>query len=254
MTNSQKLILITNDDGFFSRGIAKLAEVMSRLGRVIVVAPQSEMSGQSHSITVTRPISFKAEKDMPFECFSVDGTPVDCVKLALNKILPSKPDLVVAGINHGCNASINTIYSGTMAAVFEGCAEGISSIGFSMFSHSKDVCLDFVDDYIYDIAQNVLTKGLDKGVCLNVNFPIAEIKGVKVCHQADAYWNEEFVSKQDGDEGEVFWLNGVYNLRDTSDRADYRAIRDDYVAITPMQVDFTAYKVLESYAERFDKI
>ncbi|MDR1847359.1 MAG: 5'/3'-nucleotidase SurE [Bacteroidales bacterium] len=250
----EKLILITNDDGFFSRGIARLAEVMNRLGRVVIVAPQTEMSGQSHSISVVRPIKFQQVTDSPFECYAVDGTPVDCVKLAMNKILPQKPDLLVAGINHGCNASINTIYSGTMAAAFEGCAESIPSIGFSMNSHSKDVCLDYVGDYIYEIAMDVLLNGLDANTCLNVNFPVGEIKGVKVCHQARAFWREELIEDKDNSGDTVYWLNGQYHILDTSERADFNTLEDGYTSITPMQVDFTAYGVLKKYAERFDRL
>jgi 5'-nucleotidase len=249
------LILITNDDGYFSAGIAHLTEIMSQLGQVIVVAPQQEMSGQSHSITVTRPIKFKKIENFQdfVECYAVDGTPVDCVKLAINKIISQKPDLIVAGINHGCNASINTIYSATMAAVFEGCAENIPSIGFSINSHHKDVDLEHCTDAIKRISQSVLQEGLEQGICLNVNFPFGQISGIKVCHQAKAYWKEEFVEDRNYEQGQTsYWLNGQYYLTDESERADYRALQMGYAVITPMQVDFTAYGVLDKYAKRFD--
>jgi len=249
--NEKPLILITNDDGYFSNGIAKLVEIMQGLGKVITVAPEKEMSGQSHSITVTRPLTFRRIESQ-YECYAVDGTPVDCIKIAMNKILAQKPDLIVAGINHGCNASINTIYSGTMAAVFEGCAEGIPSVGLSINSHSKDVCLDYVADYIRSITENVLLNGLYPNTCLNVNFPEEHIKGVKVCHQSAAFWREEFITDKNDNGTEGYWLNGQYNLIDTSPRADFRALKDGYVAITPMQVDFTAYDVLDLYSTRFD--
>ncbi|MDR1724886.1 MAG: 5'/3'-nucleotidase SurE [Bacteroidales bacterium] len=248
--NKKPLILITNDDGYFSNGITKLAEIMHRLGNVIIVAPETEMSGQSHSITVTRSIKFRKIEN---ECYAVDGTPVDCVKIAINKILKQRPNLIVAGINHGCNASINTIYSGTMSAVFEGCAENIPSIGFSMNSHLHDVSLDYTDKYIYSITQDVIKNGLKPLTCLNVNFPVGKIKGIKVCHQAKAFWKENFIPETN-ENGEIsFWLNGQYNLLDMSDRADFRALTDGYVSITPMQVDFTAYNVLEEYSKRFDQ-
>jgi 5'-nucleotidase len=249
---SEKLILISNDDGFYSKGIELLAATMQRLGRIIVVAPQSEMSGQAHSITVSTPITFKHEKDMPFECYSVKGTPVDCVKLGLDHILTKKPDLIVSGVNHGCNASINTIYSGTMGIAFAACEAGIPSIGFSINNQSKNVCLDYIGDIIYQIAENVLTNGLEKGICLNVNFPIGESKGIKVCHQADAFWEEMFIKGEDESGEETYWLNGKCNLRETSERADIVALQKGYTTLTPMQIDFTAHQLLEAYRQRFE--
>ncbi|MDR0790320.1 MAG: 5'/3'-nucleotidase SurE [Bacteroidales bacterium] len=249
---SEKLILISNDDGFFSKGIALLADVMQRLGRIVVVAPKSQMSGQSHSITVVRPISFKQEMDMPFECYSVDGTPVDCVKLGLHRILTKKPDLIVAGVNHGCNASINTIYSGTMAATFAGCEAGIPSVGFSIDSDSKQECLDYIGDTIYRIAKSVLTNGLESGICLNVNFPVGQSRGIKVCHQANAFWEENFVEKGDEEGEKFYWLNGECHLRETSPQADLIALHNGYTTITPMHTDFTAHHLLKTYAQRFE--
>jgi 5'-nucleotidase len=244
------LILITNDDGFQSRGISLLADIMSQLGNVIIVAPQTQMSGQSHSISVSHPITFQ-KIEHKYECYAVNGTPVDCVKLAFNKILAQKPDLLVAGINHGCNASINTIYSGTMAATFEGCAENLPSIGFSLDSHDPEANLNYTKPYIHKIAEEVLEGGLEDNTCLNVNFPAGKINGVKVCHQAKAHWKEEFIADRSGNGG--WWLNGLYKLTDDSPSADYRALQDGFTAITPMQVDFTAYSVMEKYARRFNQ-
>lgn len=228
---------------------------MQTFGDVVVVAPIEQQSGQSHAITTKEPLRFhKIEEKEGYTAYVCNGTPVDCVKIAFNIILKdSKPDLLVSGINHGSNASINTIYSGTMAAVFEAVAEGIPSIGFSVDNHCLDADFSYCSDFIKQITKDVLENGLDPNVCLNVNFPKDSIKGVKICHQAKAYWNEDFVQRTDPMGQHYYWLTGVYNCKDDSPRADHIAMKDGFCAITPMQIDFTAYEVLEKYKKRFEK-
>lgn len=227
---------------------------MKTFGDVVVVAPLEQQSGQSHAITTKEPLRFHmVEEKEGYKAYVCNGTPVDCVKIAFNIILKdSKPDLLVSGINHGSNASINTIYSGTMAAVFEALAEGIPSIGFSVDDHSLDADFSYCSDYIKQITKDVLENGLDTNVCLNVNFPKDGVKGLKICHQAKAYWNEDFVRRTDPMGHDYYWLTGVYNCKDDDPRADHIVMKDGFGAITPMQIDFTAYEVLEKYIKRFE--
>jgi len=248
------LIFITNDDSFRSKGIKLLIDIMRKFGDVVVVAPTNEQSGKSHAITVNDPLRYhKIEEMEGYKAYVCNGTPVDCVKIAFNIIFKEiKPDLVVSGINHGSNASINTIYSGTMAAVFEGCAENISSIGFSVDCHSLDADFTHCITSIEKITKDVLENGLDENVCLNVNFPASEMKGLKVCHQAKAYWNEDFLERKDPMGHSYYWLTGVYNCQDENPGADYNVLKEGYGAITPMQVDFTAYQVIDKYKKRFE--
>lgn len=248
------LIFVTNDDSYRSKGIKLLVDIMRKFGDVIVVAPSTQQSGKSHSITVNDPLRYhKIFEEDGYIAYVSNGTPVDCVKIAFNILLKDrKPDLLVSGINHGSNASINTIYSGTMAAVFEGCAESVPSIGFSVDCHSLEADFTYCTPFIEKITKDILEKGLEEGVCLNVNFPYQEIKGIKVCHQAKAYWNEDFLERKDPMGCSYYWLTGVYNCKDEDMGADYNAMMEGYTSITPMQVDFTAYKVLDEYKKRFE--
>lgn len=256
MDKKRPLIFITNDDSYFSKGISVLIRLMKQLGDVVVVAPKEEMSGKSHSITSNAPLKLiHMETSEGYEGYILNGTPVDCVKIALNRILKDrKIDLLVSGINHGSNASINTIYSGTMAAVFEGCAEHIPSVGFSIDTADKQADFSFCENIITKISQEILTNGLDDGICLNVNFPVGEIKGTKVCHQAKAYWEEEFVEYHTPHGEPYFWLSGTYHCQDTSAEADYNTMQQSYASIVPMQVDFTAYKALNEIKNRFENV
>jgi len=248
------LIFVTNDDSYRSKGIELLVEMMRKLGDVVVVAPTTQQSGKSHSITVNEPLRcHKIAQEEGYQAYICSGTPVDCVKIGFNMIMKDRiPDLLVSGINHGSNASINTIYSGTMAAVFEGCAVNIPSIGFSLDCHNSDADFNHCIPAIQKITKDVLERGLDEGVCLNINFPEKEIKGIKVCHQAKAYWNEDFVERKDPMGHSYFWLTGVYNCMDEDNGADYNMLSKGYASITPMHVDFTSYKVLDKYKTRFE--
>lgn len=256
MEQKRPLIFITNDDSYFSKGIKILINLMKELGDVVVIAPKEEMSGKSHSITSNAPLKFKEmEKYEGYEGYILNGTPVDCVKIALNRILKGrKIDLLVSGINHGSNASINTIYSGTMAAVFEGCAENIPSVGFSIDTADKEADFSHCEKFITQISKEILNNGLEQGICLNVNFPVGEIKGTKVCHQAKAYWEEEFVEYTTPHGEPYFWLSGTYHCLDNSPQADYNTMQQSYASIVPMQVDCTAYKALNEIKNRFENV
>src|SRR5690606_19126056 len=194
-------ILVVNDDGITAPGIKVLMEEMQKIGDVTVVAPESPQSGMGHAITMGKPLRIDEVHLYPgVKMYKCSGTPVDCVKLAVNKIFQGqKPDLCVSGINHGLNNSINVLYSGTMSAAVEGAIEGIPSIGFSYDDFSYHADFSHCRLYVKSVAQQVLQHGLPKNTLLNVNFPNIreEIKGLKVCRQANAKWFEEFDQRLD---------------------------------------------------------
>ncbi len=219
---------------------------MCQLGDVIVVAPDGPRSAQSNAITVTHPIRFKlTEESEGLKKYTCTGTPTDCVKLALNEIVERKPDLIVSGINHGSNAAVNVIYSGTMGAVLEGCENGILSIGFSICDHSYNADFSYFEPFILKIASQALEKGLPRGVCLNVNAPVGVIKGVKVARQCDGQWTKEFAKRIDPQGRSYFWLTGNFeNFEPESPDTDEWALNNGYVSIVPTKIDMTAYDLL----------
>ena len=241
-------ILITNDDGIFAPGIRKLIEICRQLGKVIVVAPDSAMSGMSHAITVKTPLRLrKLAEEKDYIEYSCNGTPVDAIKLGEKIIVRGKPDLVVSGINHGSNASVNIVYSGTMAAVIEANIDGIPAIGFSLLDYSHSADFSAVDDYITSIINNVLENGLPEGVCLNVNIPAVkkeEIKGIKVCRQAKGRWDEDFDERVDPHDRDYYWLTGVFTNGDTDEDTDSWALTNNYISVVPIQYDLTAHEAI----------
>lgn len=244
------LILIVNDDGINAPGIRKLISIMNDFGEVVVVAPDGPQSGKGHAITIESTI--RCDKviidDGPQTEYSCSGTPVDCVKLAVNKLITKKPDLCVSGINHGSNSSINVIYSGTMSAAVEGALEGIPSIGFSLLDYSHEADFSEGEKYIREITQSVLDNNLPEGVCLNVNIPKSvddkKIKGVKVCRQAKANWVEEFDEREDPKGRKYYWLTGKFVNYDKGDDTDERALENHYISVVPVQFDVTAYHAI----------
>ena len=245
---NKPLILVTNDDGIFAPGLRKLISIARELGDVAVVAPDSPQSGKSHAITVTAPLRLKKiAKEKGYVEYSCNGTPVDSVKLGEQIVLDKKPDLVLSGINHGSNASVNIIYSGTMAAVLEATIDGIPAIGFSILDYSHSADFSAVDDYIKTIIGNVLENGLPAGVCLNVNIPAVskdEIKGIKVCRQANGRWEEEFDTRTDPHNREYHWLTGVFKNGDSAPDTDSWALANNYISVVPVNYDFTAPKAI----------
>lgn len=243
------LILVCNDDGVFAPGIAALIEVAREMGDVVVVAPDKPQSGSGHGITIGATLRInRIKEEESFAMYSTTGTPVDCIKLAVNEIMPRKPDLLISGINHGSNASINVIYSGTMSAAIEGAMEGIPSVGFSLLDHGIDADFKASQDIARKIAPEVLKKGLPKGVCLNVNIPklnYAEIKGIKVCHQANGNWVEEFDARKDPSGQDYYWMTGKFMNFEDNDTNDISLLEQGYVTIVPVQYDMTAYKAME---------
>jgi 5'-nucleotidase len=246
----EKLFLITNDDGIHARGLKALIELVRPYGKVMVIAPEDGQSGMSHAITVKYPIRLKKlDEQKNLVVYSSNGTPVDCVKLALSKLLDRKPDLIIAGINHGSNSSSSIIYSGTMAAAIEGCVNGIPSIGFSLLDYSPEANFSSIIKYAKLILENALEKGIPQDTCLNVNFPVntyQKIKGIKICRQNKGVWKEEFDQRQDPMHRDYFWLTGEFmNLEPKAQDTDEWALHHNYVSIVPVHVDLTAYGAME---------
>ena len=241
-----KLILITNDDGVNAKGISELVGIARKYGKVVVVAPDGARSGQSNAITMTEPLyKTKLLEEDGLTIYKCSGTPTDCVKMALNNILDKKPDFIFSGINHGSNSSVNVIYSGTMGAVLEGCSQGITSVGFSLCDHSKDADFSLFLPFVESIIAKVSTQDLPQGVCLNVNAPIGEIKGVRVCMQSKGQWIEEF-DKRVNPNGQIYyWMTGVFeNAEPENTGTDEWALNNGFVSVVPTTCNLTHYESL----------
>jgi 5'-nucleotidase len=248
MSTTKPLILITNDDGITAPGIRALVNAMKALGDVVVVAPDKPQSGMGHAITINSTLRLHEVKQDGLTEYACSGTPVDCVKIAIDKIIVDrKPDLLVSGINHGANSSINVIYSGTMSAAVEGAIEGIPSIGFSLCNYSIEADFSAAAHFAGIIAKNVLEHGLPDGVCLNVNIPdvpLDIIKGVRVCRQAKALWQEEFDERKDPYGRKYYWLTGKFVDLDGGEDTDVFALENNYVSVVPTQFDLTAHNAI----------
>lgn len=249
------LILVTNDDGYQARGIRRLIELAKEMGDVLVVAPEDGQSGMSHAISIKKPIRVtKKHEENGFKEYTCSGTPVDCVKLALNEFLDRKPDLLLSGINHGSNASVSVIYSGTMAAAIEGGVNGIPSVGFSLLDHSPDAGMDAAVNYARRVLKEVMKNGIPPEICLNVNIPAIperEIKGVKICRQTKGHWQEEFDKRTDPFSRDYYWLTGYFNNYEPgADDTDEWALQNGYVSIVPIRVDYTCFDFIEPLRKR----
>ena len=241
------LILVVNDDGIYAKGIRNLIRIMNDFGDVVVVAPDSPQSAKSHAITIDSTIRCDEViiDDGPQKEYACSGTPVDCVKLAINQILDRKPDLCVSGINHGSNSSINVIYSGTMSAAVEAALEDIPSLGISLMDYDDNADFSESEQYVRIITKKILNHGLDAGICLNVNIPRSingeKLKGLKVCRQANANWEEEFERRVDPKGRTYYWLTGNFVNYDKEKDTDEWALDNHYVSVVPVQFDLTAY-------------
>jgi 5'-nucleotidase len=239
------VILITNDDGVTAPGILNLIEAVKDLGKVIVVAPDKPQSGMGHAITIGQPLRLhKVTIFGDIEAYACTGTPVDCVKLAVDKILHRKPDLCLSGINHGANHSINVIYSGTMSAAVEAAIESIPSAGFSLLDYNIEADFAGARKYARLIVEKMLTTKLDKHTVFNVNvpaIPVELIKGFKICKQAYAKYEEDFVERQDPNGRKYYWLTGEFVNFDKGKDTDVWALANNYVSVVPVQFDLTHY-------------
>ncbi len=244
---NEKLILVTNDDGYDAPGIAALIEIATKFGHVVAVAPKEPQSGKSQSITTYDPLYLDTiYKNDKAELYSLNGTPVDCVKFALDHLLHHrKVDLILSGINHGSNTAINVLYSGTMGAAIEGSMYAAAAIGFSHINHSHATDLEPSKYYMERIIRDVLESNPGVGTCLNVNIPDLpsdQIKGIKVVRQNRGHWQEEFVVHKDPRGRDYYWLTGEFiNHEPDATDTDLAAIDAGYVSVVPIQVDMTAY-------------
>ncbi len=240
------IILITNDDGITAPGIRNLVEAVKGLGQIVVVAPDKPQSGMGHAITIGVPLRLNKIEEMfdGVETWQTSGTPVDCVKLAVDKVLHRKPDICLSGINHGANHSINVIYSGTMSAAMEASIESIPSIGFSLLDYSFEADFTAAKFYVRTIVESLLKTKMDKHLLLNVNIPvvpIAEMKGIRICKQAYAKYEEDFHERMDPHGKKYYWLTGEFVNFDKSDDTDVWALQNNYVSVVPVQFDLTNY-------------
>jgi 5'-nucleotidase len=239
------VILITNDDGIMAPGIMNLVEAVKDLGKIIVVAPDKPQSGMGHAITIGHPLRLqKVNVFGDIEAYSCTGTPVDCVKLAVDKILHRKPDLCLSGINHGANHSINVIYSGTMSAAVEAAIESIPSAGFSLLDYSIEADFSGARKYARIIVEKMLETPQDKHTVLNVNFPPLppdHLKGIMVCRQAYAKYEEDFMERLDPHGRKYYWLTGEFVNFDKGKDTDVWALANGYVSVVPVQFDLTHY-------------
>ena len=243
-----KVILVTNDDGIHAKGISELIAVAKSFGKVLVVAPNKPQSGMGHAITIADPLRLSRYNGFEdIEAYSCSGTPVDCVKLGIFEVLKCKPDLVLSGINHGENSSTNVLYSGTMSAAIEGAMEGVPSIGFSLADFDADADFSVTKKVAKDIISKILKDGMPKNTALNVNVPklqINEIKGVKVCTQAHAYWEDKFDSRLDQFGRTYYWLTGKFSDKDQREDTDLYYLKRGFATVVPTHFDLTNYAVL----------
>lgn len=249
MENKKPLILITNDDGFRAKGIEALIDSVKGLGEIIVVAPDGPRSGMSSAITSLVPLRAHLEKeDTDFKLYSCSGTPVDCVKLGINELTDRRPDIVLSGVNHGSNAAVAVLYSGTMGAALEGAVFKIPAIGFSLLDHDHNADFSFSKKYIRSLTEKVLNEGLPTGTCLNVNIPKgAEINGIRICRQTSGQWTAEFMTSKDGSQKQIYWLTGAFeNDEPLDEMTDEWALANGFVSVVPVKVDMTDHGYIES--------
>lgn len=249
MENKKPLILITNDDGYQAKGIEALIDSVKDLGEIIVVAPDGPRSGMSSAITSLQPLRvYLISESQNIKVYATTGTPVDCVKLGISELAERRPDIVLSGVNHGSNAAVAVLYSGTMGAAIEGAVFKIPSIGFSLLDHSHNADFTYSKKYIHTITKQVLEEGLPSGTCLNVNIPKGDdIKGIRVCRQTSGQWVNEFMQSKDGADKDIYWLTGNFENDEPSDEmTDEWALANRYVSVVPVKVDMTNHDLIAS--------
>lgn len=246
-------ILVSNDDGIFSEGLAALVKELRTIADVTIVAPDSQQSAVGHAITVHRPLRMREmSKEGQFYGYATDGTPADCVKLATRNIMKQKPDLVISGINHGSNTAISVIYSGTVSAATEGTILGIPSFAVSLTTFEPNADFTYAAKFAKKLALKIVREGLPNGTLLNVNVPPVpenEIKGVVITRQGKSVWNDEFEARRDPGNKQYFWLKGELVELDEEEDIDQRAILNNKVSVTPIQFDLTNHAMIERLRE-----
>ena len=248
-------ILITNDDGWGAKGILTLVRILTQMGHVTVVAPDGPRSGMSNAITVNQPIYLRKLEDANWgtedwhknaTIYTTNGTPSDCVKLAIDVVFEgdsTKIDLLASGINHGSNAGINVIYSGTMGACFVGAEHGIPSIGYSIDDHSADADFSHMERYILELTRHLIEQKMPYGVCYNINAPVGALEGVKWTRQCRGYWTKEMIESTDEQGNKCYRLGGEFvNIEPEADDTDHWAMNNHYLSVHPCTIDQTAYE------------
>jgi 5'/3'-nucleotidase len=251
------IILITNDDGVTAPGLRNLVVAVKDLGKIVVVAPDKPQSGMGHAITIGVPLRLNRVEDIleGVESWQTSGTPVDCVKLAVDKILHRKPDICLSGINHGANHSINVIYSGTMSAAMEASIESIPSVGFSLLDYRFEADFTASRFYVNKIVKSLLHTKMDKHLLLNINIPAVPLEamnGVKVCKQAYAKYDEDFDERVDPHGKKYYWLTGEFKNFDTGKDTDVWALEHNYVSVVPVHFDLTNYQLKKELEKNWD--
>lgn len=251
-----RLILLTNDDGLYASGLKTLLGVMEEFGKVVLVSTTESMSGMSQALTVKTPLRVKLlEENDNHRIYACNGTPTDSIKLAVNQLLDRYPDWVVSGINHGANASVSVLYSGTMAAAIEGCLYGINSVGFSLNNFSPSADFSACGEYIRIVMEKVASEPLPAGVCLNVNIPAVpgnDIRGIRICRQARGNWKEEFEKRKDPMGKTYYWLTGIFmNHEPEAEDTDEWALANNYVSVVPVTVDMTAHAYIDQLKKNY---
>lgn len=241
-------ILVTNDDGIYSSGIAALADALKEIAEVIVVAPSEEQSAVGHGITMKNPLRVtKYHKNGSFFGYAVEGTPADCVKMGIRNIMGESPDLVISGINHGSNTAINIIYSGTVSAAREAAIMDVPAIAISVTSHdAKD--FRYAGKVAKLLAQKVIEHRLPRGTLVNVNvpnFPENEIAGILVTEQSKAKWDDIYEKRTDPFGKDYYWLTGKLVEIENENQSDQFAIKNKFVSVTPIHFDLTDYDTFE---------
>ncbi len=249
LKTNKPLILLTNDDGYSALGLQKAIELMKPYGEILVVAPVVAMSGMSHAITINTPLRADlVRKEQGVTVYKVNGTPVDCVKLAISQLTDTLPDLLISGINHGSNSAISVLYSGTMGAAIEGSLNGMPSIGLSLDDHSPNADFSVTVKHSVPIVEHVLKNGLPKFTALNVNFPVCteeEFKGIQVCRQTQGLWDEEFVKRKDPFGKDYYWMTGTFCNHEPNElHTDMWAVDNNYAGVVPVTPDFTNYEAI----------
>lgn len=246
---NRPLIFITNDDSLHAKGIAALVEAARPFGDIVVIAPDKPQSGMGHAITINHPLRLqKLAIFQGIDAYACSGTPVDCVKLGVYEVLHRKPDLVLSGINHGANSSTNVLYSGTMSAAVEGAMEHIPSIGFSYCDYDADADFSTAQWVASQLIPKVLKEGLPLGVCLNVNIPkcsVEALKGIEVCRQAYAFWEDRFDKREDQFGKPYYWLTGTFDSREDATDTDLHFLDQGFATVVPTQFDLTAHQSIQ---------
>lgn len=247
--SKKPFILVCNDDGYDAPGIIELASRMKNIGDVVIAAPDRQRSAVSSSLSVAKPLRVKKYNKNGIEIYSVDGTPTDTAKLAIHQLLDRKPDLLVSGINHGANTSVNVLYSGTVAAAIEGMLADIPSIAFSLASHSYEADINPAGKYAEIIASQILKTSVPKGTVLNVNIPAIpndEILGIKITHLSNSKWIDKYDRRYDPFNREYFWFAGEYVIyEDNTEDADDVSLSNGYVSVSPIKFDFSDKHFIE---------